>query len=73
MRANILQFFKDRNEVWHQPGNIDDINDSEIDELTKRGAIKVIETMAVSQPETRIQGGKDEAHHRNHKRKFKHQ
>jgi hypothetical protein len=54
MKAHIKQFFQDSKGVWHQPGNIDEIEDTEADELTERGAIKVIMTEMAEQPETRI-------------------
>jgi hypothetical protein len=54
MRAIILQYFKDSRGHWHQPGNMDEFEKLEADELRRRGAIKIINTEMVEQPEDRV-------------------
>ena len=54
MIAVAMSYFKDAKGVWHQPGNRDDFEPTEARELASKGFIKIIETMAVEQPETRV-------------------
>jgi len=54
MRAISMQFFQDRGGEWHQPGSCADFDKDEAVELERRGAIKVIETAMLEQPETRV-------------------
>jgi hypothetical protein len=62
MRCLVKSYFKDEADEWHQPGNVDNFNRGEAEGLQKKGYIKIIETAAVEQPETRT-GGENEAHH----------
>ncbi len=49
-------YYKDDDGGWHQPGTKGIVSDAEGDLLIKRGHAKMIETMTISQPETRIRG-----------------
>jgi hypothetical protein len=54
MRAIAMQFFKDSGGEWHQPGSNAEFDKDEAVELERRGAIKIIETAMIEQPETRV-------------------
>lgn len=54
MKAVAMSYFKDAKGTWHQPGNRDDFEPAEARELASRGFIKIIETMAVEPPQTRV-------------------
>ncbi len=58
MRALFASYYQDKNGIWHQPGNIDELDPAEARELASRGAVRIIETAIetamVEQPETRV-------------------
>lgn len=54
MKALVMHFFQDNRDEWHQPGNVDEFPDPEIEILERAGSIKRIRTQMVSAPETRV-------------------
>ena len=53
MKALAMRYFQDDRANWHQPGNIDEFPDEEIEKLRACGAIRIISTAMTEQPETR--------------------
>lgn len=47
-------YYRGRDDKWRQPGVVDELPEDEGAELVRRGHAKLIETMALEQPETRV-------------------
>jgi hypothetical protein len=47
-------FYRGHDGEWHQPGTMGELPDDEGASLIQRGHAKMIETMSLEQPETRV-------------------
>lgn len=53
MKCLVKSYFRDESGEWHQPGTIANFGRGDAEGYEKRGFIKILETAAVEQPETR--------------------
>ena len=54
MECRCISYFKDSRNIWHQPGTVCELEETEARDFENRGWLVIVETQSLEPPENRI-------------------